>query len=145
MKKNMLSQDKFNEISQSLELKTLSLDSINASKNIEYISPQLGLNMSSTSKVEQEENILNFLYKFRLKEKSESKDKPGIEIKIVYRLEFLIKKKIEIPQEFYKLFQDLYIRIIVWPYVRELIQNTIVRMNMPPLTLPIMHGRKPQK
>lgn len=131
-------QQEFNNILKSLDLKDITLEKIEAKKDIAYVSEKLPIKISDRSKSRQEPGILFIDHYINFTVKAKDLEKPAVEIKAIFRLEFMVKNKIEIPDDFIKIFTSGSIRIITWPYFRELIQNTILRMGLPPLTLPMM-------
>lgn len=63
--------------------------------------------------------------------------KSVIKIKGVWNL-LLLSPKIPMDDELYVLFHDINVKMIVFPYFRELVQSVVARMSLPPLTLPLI-------
>jgi len=53
-----------------------------------------------------------------------------------YRIILSVSDKL--PKEFWDLYLNTSMQLILFPYFREFVQNTTSRMNIPPLTLPIL-------
>lgn len=65
------------------------------------------------------------------------KDKDNfLDITAVYSV--ILGKKNELPKKFWDIYKKATLPLIVYPYFREFIQNITSRMNIPPLTLPIL-------
>ncbi|MFQ6614274.1 MAG: hypothetical protein ACE5D1_05465, partial [Fidelibacterota bacterium] len=45
----------------------------------------------------------------------------------------------DIPEDFWRIYKELVLPIQLWPYFREFVQSITARMNIPPLTLPVIH------
>jgi len=45
----------------------------------------------------------------------------------------------KIPEDFWILYKEMLLPFQIWPYFRELVQSLTGRMNIPPITLPIIH------
>lgn len=71
-----------------------------------------------------------------LKVPLENSDESIILIKVDYEVNLQIKG--ELPSEFWDVYKSVTLPLQIWPYFREFVQNTTSRMNIPPLTLPIM-------
>lgn len=139
-KKKKLSTDEYFGILKNLDLRNISLESVNTEKDTEYTSQKLGIRMTDRTKFIQSTNLLNVLQTFTLVAKAEDKEKPAFKLKAVYKLEFQIKEHVDLSEEFKKMFSGGSAGIIIWPYLRELIQGILTRMDMPPLTLPMIRG-----
>jgi hypothetical protein len=63
--------------------------------------------------------------------------KNPLEIKATYSVRFSGPENI--PEEFWIIYKEMVLPIQLWPYFRELVQSMTARMNIPPLTLPVIH------
>ena len=59
--------------------------------------------------------------------------------KVIYDriMSFLIDNNPKLPSGCIKLFTEISVEYVLWPYFRELVQNMVVRIGLPPLTLPL--------
>ncbi|MCC6476815.1 hypothetical protein IT157_07125 [bacterium] len=65
----------------------------------------------------------------------ESNREIALEIAATYRTDFL--SAVPFTNDFFDIFKESSLRVIVWPYFRELVQNMMSRMDLPPFVLPI--------
>ena len=86
---------------------------------------------------EQESTILKIIYTYKLSAKDESKEDAAIKVQAKYVVRYNITKDVTISKEFMKVFSDLTLGMLLWPYFRELINNSVYRMGMPTLVLPL--------
>jgi len=63
--------------------------------------------------------------------------KNPLDIKATYSVRFSGPENI--PDEFWIVYKEMVLPIQLWPYFRELVQSMTARMNIPPLTLPVIH------
>jgi len=59
----------------------------------------------------------------------------ALEFEITYRIDFSSEK--EITDSFFEVYKNVSLPLNTWPFVRELVNSTTARMNIPPLTLPL--------
>lgn len=136
MKKFKLSVEEYQKILKSIQLREISLKSVKAEKSEEYLEKNLELNIKDSSKHIPDDKKIGFTYRFSLNAKSPDKDKPAVKIGVEFSVEYSNPKNTPIDPEFYEIFPNASLKYIVWPYFREIVQNTVSRMNLPPLTLP---------
>lgn len=72
------------------------------------------------------------VYKIAAKNKS---GENALEFEITYRVDF--SSKSEINDSFFDIYKKVSLPLNTWPFVRELVNSTTARMNIPPLTLPL--------
>lgn len=136
MNKFKLNVEEYQRILKSIKLEEINLQNIKAEKKPEYLGNNLKLDIKDTSKNITNDTKICFTYRFSLAAKSPDKEKPAIKIIIEFAVYYSNPSKIPIDPEFFEIFPKASLRFIVWPYFRELAQNTVSRMNLPPLTLP---------
>jgi preprotein translocase subunit SecB len=74
---------------------------------------------------------------YNLNGTKEGKKKSGVSISATYKL--IYKSDMPITDEIFKVFSQTSLRIQVWPYFRQLVQETTSRMGlMPPLILDVI-------
>lgn len=136
MKDFELSVEEYQNILQNLHLEEIALNNLNVKRNDEYFGKEFGLNIKSKTRHFIVDNRIKFYYQLNLTAKSPDKEKPALKIIPEFRIEYSKQEIFKIDPEFFEIFPEASLRFIIWPYARELIQNTISRMNLPPLTLP---------
>lgn len=54
-----------------------------------------------------------------------------------YKIYYFKKNEIQITTDFFEVFKTVSLSMLIWPYVRELTQNTLIRAGLPPFTIPM--------
>jgi len=137
MKRPNISPEEYGRILKHIELRDIYLTETKAKIDEAYKAPRLELAVKDKSTFEADNNQLKVISRYTFTAKGEDKEKPFLQITAVYRLLFSIKEGVKVTQDFFDVFQQLSLGIIVWPYFREFVQGLISRMNLPPLTLPM--------
>lgn len=135
--------EKYNELLGHVQLLEIMLDKCDTFINRNNMKPPFTAAVSHTSKcVSQEDGCVVFLLDYSLAsypentpEGDESKN-TFLSIKVSYRVIYNATAKL--PKGFIKEFQNRNMQLNCWPYFRELVQNMTQRMNVPPLTLPLL-------
>lgn len=138
--KSEISPKEYSKMLNSFEL--VSIELINGSSQCErkYLTEKnIELQIKENVKIEEKtETGVTFNQQYTLHGKSEGAEKPAFTIKTRYCLHFRIENQTVISEEFLKLFSEVSLKLTSWPYFREFVQNHITRMNLPPLTLPLV-------
>ena len=134
--KPKISPEEYRNILNSIDLELITLTESKAKFQKEFIDNNIEISIKSKPIFSREENILNIKYRNVFKGKSADMEKAGIEIMAVYNIEYSVKQNVNIPDTFFDPFNKFVVEMMIWTYFREFIQNTISRMNLPPLTLP---------
>lgn len=135
--KPKISPEEYRNILESLELDTLYLTELNSKFREEYVSSNLRLDIDEKHTFQQENSILKVFYFYKLFAKDESKEDSAIFMQAKYTVRYSISKDVLITKDFMKVFSDLTLEMLLWTYFRELVNNTVYRMGMPPLVLPL--------
>lgn len=135
--KPKISPEEYRNIIESLDLDSLYLVDLNSKFKEEFVSSNFSLEIDEKYTFEQESTILKINYIYKLSVKDESKEGAAIKVQAKYVVRYNITKDVTISKEFMKVFSDLTLGILLWPYFRELINNTVYRMGMPTLVLPL--------
>jgi preprotein translocase subunit SecB len=132
-----ISPEEYRNILDSLELDTLYLTELNSRFKENFVSSSLSISIEEKDTFEQKDSILKVYYTFKLFAKDEAKEDPALSMQAKYTVRYKISKDIVITKDFMKVFSDLTLGMLLWTYFRELVSNTIYRMGMPPLVLPL--------
>lgn len=135
--KPKISPEDYKEILSSLELKTLFLKDLNTVYSEENLSQALGLDIKEKTNFSQEGRNLSISFKFLLKAKDSEKDGAAISITATYIVQYIQNRDIVVTDDFMKVFHEMTLGMLLWPYFRELTSNLVYRMNLPPLVLPL--------
>ncbi len=136
---NKITPEEFYKIINTLSLEEIKLKETVFRSYDEYQSSNLKLSMVRNyyKKEIVEDTLINDL-KYTFTAQGEEHEKPYFKISTIYRLSYSCDCDIKkLSDDFYKIFLNFTLEIIVWPYIRELIQSFISKMNLPPLVLPI--------
>lgn len=137
--KTKITPEEYYDIINSLSLEEIILKELVFRSYDEYQSSDLKLSMKRNffKKHILEDKLITDL-KYTFSAKGEDKDKPYFKISAVYRLSYNGDCDfVELSEDFYKIFLKFTLEIIVWPYLRELIQSIVAKLYLPPLVLPI--------
>jgi preprotein translocase subunit SecB len=132
-----ISPEEYRNIIESLELDTLYLTELNTKFNEEFLPSSLSLDIGEKYTFEQKQNILEIYYILKIIAKDEKKEKPVIALRAKYTIKYSITRDIQVTKNFMKIFGELTLGMMLWTYFRELVNNIIYRMGMPPLILPL--------
>jgi hypothetical protein len=135
--KPKISPEEYRKILEALELDTLYLSELSSKFREEFLSQSLKLEIDEKESFVQENNILKVVYTFKLTAKDDSMEEPGITLHARYTVRYQVTKEVQVTKEFMKVFSDLTIGMLLWTYFRELVNNMVYRMGMPPLVLPL--------
>ncbi len=133
-----LSPEEYNKILKNIELMNISIIKTQAEIDRNIVSGKLNINTKSRVKFTQDDKSLNVIYSYNLLLFIPEKNVKVALIKVNFEIIFIKLKKIEISQDFFEIFKEVSLKYTLWPYFREFVQNMILRMNLPPLTLPMV-------
>ncbi len=138
----VLSPVEYKDLLSKIELIEVSLTSSSTSINLAKMvpessslgSPQISITdeIKHSKKKDQVQISANWL----LTAKFEKDDKNFMDITASFNVLLLCKSLL--PNKFWKIYNKSTLPLIVYPYFREFVQNMTARMNVPPLTLPIL-------
>lgn len=135
--KPKISPEDYRNILEALELSTLYVTELNGKLKEENATESLRLNIDEAHTFVQKNNLLKIIYNYKFSAKDEAKDEAAISINVKYTVIYTLTKDVQITKDFMKVFSDLTLGMLLWPYFRELITNTIYRMGYPQLVLPL--------
>jgi preprotein translocase subunit SecB len=121
------------EISLFNSTSSLILDSVNTLLSAEE-TPFIKLNDSAN--VLENEKAAHIINKWSLTAKFKESGTSFLNIKAEYSI--TLAKTEKMSKEFWNIYKNTTLHIIVYPYFREFVQSLTSRMNIPPLTLPIL-------
>jgi hypothetical protein len=68
---------------------------------------------------------------------------PGLSLLCVFELKYRVPASVDAPQDVLSEFARTNGLYNAWPYCRELVQNTVTRMALPPLLIPLLKFNRP--
>lgn len=133
-----ISPEDYRTILGLLELDDIFINSYSAKLNKDSVSKCLSFKISESSKFEQKNNDLNIDYTFKFVAKDTDNNEIALTINTTYSILYKIKNEgIIITEDFMEVFRQVSLGMLLWPYFREFVNNTIYRMGMPQLVLPL--------
>jgi hypothetical protein len=129
---------KYSEFIKGLELQEISLKSakIDLLGEVNLKSSISIKNKDSAKKEKISDTEFVIFHKYIL----EAVPKRGGEALIRISCEFKASYRttVELTPKIFDIFKQSTLRLNTWPYFREFVQNTVARMNLPPLTAPLL-------
>ena len=93
-------------------------------------------------------NLIPVVVRFTFRgfqQEPDSEAEPAVTIEAAFLLLYSLSNDEGITEDHVKAFADLNGVYNAWPYWREFVQNTIARMELPPLTIPVFRIVSPDK
>lgn len=135
--KPKISAEEYKSILDKIELADIYLTETHSKQDKENLGKGIELTIKEKYKYTQDDQRLIIAYKYTFIGTCPDKEKPGIEIVAIYNIVYTKGGQVSITDEFFEPFERFILKMMIWTYFREYIQNTIIRMNLPPLTLPL--------
>ncbi|MCK4257108.1 hypothetical protein KAX35_09480 [candidate division WOR-3 bacterium] len=127
---------KYSEFIRTLRLKNIRLISSSTQIEEEFSLPaSVKIKEESDYKVSEKGNF-TILLKYLLSAKSKNTKKVGLRIKVYYSLDY--SSDITITDEIFNKFKDRNLTLHTWPYFRQYVHETTIRMGLPPLILNVV-------
>ena len=130
-----ITPEEYGKILKGIELKNILLSEIKASIKHEILSEGLKINIKDEADFEFENNEFIVFNKYVLTAKNKEK-KTALKIEAKYIIVFESER--EITESFFEVYKKISLPLNIWPFFRELVNTTTARMNIPPLTLPLL-------
>jgi preprotein translocase subunit SecB len=139
MKKYNLTPQEYKKILEKIELTNITLVELKSKFSEDIIDKKLDVNIKETSKNQVEGEILKIYILFSFLVKKEETKNDIIKINIKYRADFNFEEEIKssISDDFIKILTEHTVKITLWPYFRQELQNMLSKMNLPQLILPL--------
>ena len=142
MKRPNISPEKYREVLERIELKDIYLIESKSKVDEANRAPKLELIINDKNIFSTSGDELKVISRYSFKAKAEDLTKPFVEIVVKFQLVYDIRDNVEVTKDFFDVYEELTLGFMVWPYFREYIQNSLTRMNLPPLTLPMRKAVK---
>ena len=132
----------YRKILEGIELRAIYLKSFEGKINRETIPREAVAHISSKADfITKAENHVEISQKWDIIGKDKNTKSEFITISVTYAIILLSKN--EFRKDFFEIYEKTSLTLNVWPFVREFVNNMTARMNIPPLTLPLL--KFPQK
>jgi len=135
------------QVSDKVEIVNVLLKQSSCYRKPEAGKTKIGLEIKCDIKheVDKKNSIIIVFPDFRLKgyHEKQQKEEPILNIEAVFVLIYRISSFTDLGKEHFEAFANTNGIYNAWPYWREYVQNTIARMGLPPLTIPVFRIVKP--
>lgn len=133
-----LSPKQYSEYLNKVSLNSINTISFSASIDRKKLKPEIKPSVSVNDKysLDIKSNSTKAIINYSLSVTPENSKTVILSINISF--EVLLDHQLNIPKTFWDIYKSATLPLIVWPYFREFVQNTTARMNVPPLTLPLL-------
>jgi len=135
-KKPIISPEEYKKILKGLDLISISLKESKAFINTDINPPiELSIQIKDEASYKIKDDRFVFIFqKYKIDARKPESKTRFIQIEVV----FLVKVHSEdkFTDEFFDIYKNVSLHLNTWPYLREFVNQTTSRMNIPPLTLP---------
>jgi len=138
-KNQKIDPKRYAQIIKGINLAEIYLESANITQKRGNLIKQKALNVAVKDKAfyVQYEKRVNVTHKYYLTAKTPEMEKDfALKVSAVFCITYTTDYHFE--AEFFEIFKDINLPLNSWPYFREFVQNMTQRMNIPPLTLPVV-------
>jgi preprotein translocase subunit SecB len=130
-----ISPKEYRKILNGIDLKNILLADLKATIKHELLSEGLKISIKDSAQYSYEED--EFIIKNKYVLTAKNNDKKNV-LKIEATFIVVFESKYEINDDFFNIYKEISLPLNVWPFFRELVNSTTSRMNIPPLTLPLL-------
>lgn len=135
-KKPIISPEEYKKILKGLDLISISLKESKAFINTDINPPiELSIQIKDEASYKIKDDGFVFIFqKYKIDARKPESKTRFIQIEVV----FLVKVHSEdkFTDDFFDIYKNVSLHLNTWPYLREFVNQTTSRMNIPPLTLP---------
>lgn len=135
-KKPIISPEEYKKILRGLDLISISLKESKAFINTDINPPiELSIQIKDEASYKIKDDGFVFIFqKYKIDARKPESKTRFIQIEVV----FLVKVHSEdkFTDDFFDIYKNVSLHLNTWPYLREFVNQTTSRMNIPPLTLP---------
>ncbi|MDZ7721627.1 MAG: protein-export chaperone SecB [candidate division KSB1 bacterium] len=130
-----ISPEHYRKTLETIELLNISCIKMSAHISHELLTPQMNISIRDQASFENIDQGFKVENKYTLTSKNNEK-KTAIKIECVYLITFKSSKDID--EDFFDIYKTHSLPLNVWPFFREYVNSLTSRMNIQPLTLPLM-------
>ena len=130
-----ISPQKYKSILDGIEINSIYLKSLKSTIDPGLITEGMSISIKDNASYVTTENGFIIENKYTLTSKNRDK-KIVLKIESNYVLHFT--SRLEVTDDFFDIYKNISLPLNVWPFFRELVNSITARMNIPPLTLPLL-------
>lgn len=136
VKKPKISPEDYKKILQGLELISISLKESKTFLNVDITPPsELNIQIKDEAGYKvKEEGIVFVFQKYQIDARKPQSKTRFFQLEVTFLVKVYSKETFT--EDFFEVYQNVSLHLNTWPYLREFVNQTTSRMNIPPLTLP---------
>lgn len=132
-----LSPEKYRDILTGLHLIEIRLVDVSASLNEALLDQSMSVKIRDRARFEVDaEGLARVYIKYTITVQADGKEKAAVRIDLKYAISF--HSEYEFSADFFDVYKKVSLPVKIWPFVREFVHSLTSRMNIAPLTLPLM-------
>jgi len=137
--KEIISRKLYNKILKGIELQDIYYVTGKFSIVREALSPNSKIKITKNAKFDVlSKNFVRLSHTYKLHVINKESKKRCINIECAFGLD--LQSNEEFTEEFFEVFKEINLPINTWPFFREYVFNITSKMNIPPLTLPLLQS-----
>ncbi len=140
-KEKKISPEDYSKILKGVNLKSISLQKSKVYYNYEAKNPSslaIRIEDSATYKLRQDD-IVDLFQTYKVDARKPSSKSRYIQVEVTFVV--TLESEFEFTPEFFEIYKEISLHLNTWPYLREFVNQATVRMNVPPLTLPLYKAK----
>lgn len=127
----------YGKILQGLTLKNIYLKGFEGGVNLDAIPQAATIDIKSTAKyTKRPENQIQVVQDWSIVAKDKTSKSKCLSMSVSYGV--LLHSQQNFTKSFFEVYEKTSLPLNVWPFVREFVNSMTARMNIPPLTLPLL-------
>lgn len=132
--KPKITPEEYRKVLAGIQLREVYLKSSSFDVNREKFGQNIDVKIDSSADYKKQDDNVNIFHSYKLRA---SKGKNSV-VKIDCTFSIIVSSSEKFTDEFFDVYKNTSLNMSIWPYFRELVQNFTSRMNIPPLTLPLI-------
>lgn len=132
--KPKITPEQYRKALAGIQLREVYLQSCSSDVNREKFGQNIDVKISDDANYNEQDDNIKISHSYKLRA---SRGKNHL-VKIDCTFCVIVNSKEKFTDDFFDVYKNTSLNILTWPYLRELVQNLTSRMNIPPLTLPLI-------
>lgn len=129
---------RYREMMAGLQLTSILIQSADFSRDMEVELGQAEATVNKSGEYSINEDMRRFRFLENLKVEMIHNETSAQIFSMTCTMLLVYESPIEVSSEMIELFADRNLQLHSWPFFREFLQNTVTRMGIPPITLPLL-------
>ncbi len=136
LRKPKISPEEYKKILQGLDLVSISLKESKTFINTDIIIPKeldIQIKDESTFSI-KDDGIVFIFHRYKIDARKPQSKTRFVQIDVIFLVKVISRETFS--NDFFEVYKNVSLHLNTWPYLREFVNQTTSRMNIPPLTLP---------